>query len=134
MVKIYEMCGTSVDKEVNGTVVEYGDAKITLARAGGRNHRFAETLSKKLQPYRRAASNGTLPPETDRKLLIEVYAETVVLGWENILDQDGSPIPCNKQNIIKVFTDLPDFFRDIQELANSVTTFREQDIDDAVKN
>jgi hypothetical protein len=58
------------------------------------------------------------------KLLREVYAETVVLDWENVEDADGNPMPFNAANAVKLFTDLPDLFRDIQEQSQRSALFR----------
>lgn len=53
-----------------------------------------------------------------------MYAETIVLGWENVEDADGNPLAFNTANAIKLFTDLPDLFRDIQEQSQRSALFR----------
>jgi hypothetical protein len=48
----------------------------------------------------------------------------VVLGWENVTDSTGKVLPFSYENCLKVFNDLPDLFKDIQEQAQRSALFR----------
>lgn len=124
---IYELYATSKDAEVNGVIVTFGDAgKIRIARAGGANERFAAAFEKKTRGKRREIEAGTLPISEQRRLSVEAFAETVVLGWEGITDRDGKPLDFNRANVIKLLTELPDLFDRLREEATSMTNFQVQ--------
>jgi hypothetical protein len=67
-------------------------------------------------------------------MMRDVYVETVVLGWEGMLDAAGNPLPFNKENALKLFTDLPDLFQDVMEQAGKLALFREDIREDEAKN
>jgi hypothetical protein len=50
--------------------------------------------------------------------------ETVLLGWESVTGPDGKPLEFSKENAVKLFTDLPDLFKDIRETAEDMTLFK----------
>lgn len=139
----YELFKTDEELESSGVTLNYGTFKIVVARAGGGNKKYVRVLENKIRPYRRAIQAGTMDDATDRKVMAEVYAEAVILGWskvepgENgpketpnvIPGRDGEDIPFTKANVVMVLTDLPDLFADIISQAQQVSTFR-QDIDE----
>src|SRR5579872_2625402 len=95
---IYNLFQTDNVKEREGVVVEYDDlGKITIARAGGANARYNTAIYQKMQPYRRQLQlkQNKLDDKTIklmRRLNMELFAETVVLGWEGICDAEGVEI------------------------------------------
>lgn len=129
---LYKSFSTNKDLERDGIVLDYGtnDAgspiQIRIARAGGNNQKFAKVLEAKLRPHKRAMANETMDNGVAQRLLIETYAESIVLGWEGVQDRDGQDMPFNKQNVIKLFTDLPDLFTDVQQQAQKAALFRDQ--------
>jgi hypothetical protein len=131
--------------ETKGIVIDYGDDRIRIARAGGGNKAFVRLLEAKTKPLRRAIAVGAL--DNDRSLVImrEIYADTIILGWEvNVgtmtipewksgirpsdagveAKDDNELLPVNKENILKVFNNLPDLFIDIQQQASAGALFR----------
>ncbi len=131
--------------ESKGIIIDYGDARIRIARAGGANKKFAKALDRKTKPFRRAIQAGVLDNDRSNKLLMEVYAKTVVLDWETNTGTDSDPvwtngidpedagvdpveegglIQVNEENILKVFLNLPDLFFDLQQQAQAGTLFR----------
>lgn len=131
----YEMFKTDKKLEQDGIVLDYGSFKITIARAGGSNRRFEQLLEARAKPLRRAMAIET--PGLKRRvepLLREVFAETVVLGWENVRDAQGNVMPFSKENCVKLFTDLPDLFADVQEQAAKMSHFRTESLEDEAKN
>jgi len=137
---IYDLYATSKDAEVNGVVVTFGAAgKIRIARAGGANERFAAAFEKKTRGKRREIEAGTLPISEQRRLSVEAFAETVVLGWEGICerptkDAEGKEIPgktleYSRANVIKLLTELPDLFDRLREEATSMANFQVQNLE-----
>lgn len=130
---------TDKSLEQKGLVVDYGDTRVRVARAGGANQRFARVLDAKTRPLRRAIAAGSLDEERGSQILMEVFAETVVLGWETrgedgewrpgIASEDageepGELLPVTAENMVRVFRHLPDFFEDLRQQAQSSALFR----------
>jgi hypothetical protein len=131
----YKQFGTSEDLEVNGIWLDYGDAgRIKIARAGGANRRFATVLERKTRPYRRALDNGTIDPKVIERVMAEVFAETVILGWEDVIGRDGEPLPYTFDNVVQLLLDLPDLFLDIQAQAQRAALFLQANLEAAAKN
>ncbi len=115
--------------EKDGVWLEYGEAdgkpvRILIARAGGANTAYTKRLEALVKPYRRQIQTETIDPEQVQKLLKQAYAETVVLGWENVTDAEGNPLPFSAANVVKLFTELPDLWQDVQEQAQRATLYR----------
>lgn len=109
-----------------GVTIEYPGFSITIHRAGGSNKRFAQILNAKMKPYRHQFERGMLADDTSRRILLEAYAEGVVIGWKNVKDADGNDMAFTKENVVKLFDDLPDLFSDIKQQAENAALFREE--------
>ena len=67
-------------------------------------------------------------------ILREVYADTVVIGWSNVEGADGKPMAFTRENVIKLFTDLPELFADVQDQATNLALFRAEINEQDAKN
>lgn len=130
----YAMFKTDKKLETDGIILDYGDFKIKIARAGGNNTKYAEVLKRVSKPYRKAIEKEVLSEEIGRKILIEVFAEVVVIGWDGVLDEKGKPLTFSPANAKKLLNDLPDLFADIQEQASKASNFRQEELEEAAKN
>lgn len=123
----YELFGTNKELEAGkGVTLQYPGFSITIHRAGGANKKFASTLDQKMKPYRQRFERGLLDDDTSQKILLESYAEAVVVGWKDVKGPDGLPMEFNVENVVKLFTDLPDLFEDVKNQANKVSVFRQE--------
>lgn len=132
---LYDTFRTDPELEQKGVVIDYGDFRVTVARAGGANRRYAKVLETMMKPYRRAMELGVMKEEKAREVLGEVYASAIVLNWETkrsglwvqgIESKNGDEIlPFTKENVAKVFQDLPDLFSDIRSQADKAQLFRQ---------
>jgi len=145
---------TDTNLEKKGIVIDYGDTRITIARAGGANKRFSRMLDAKTKPYRRAIALGSFDDERSNAILREVYAHTVVLNWEENVGTAADPkwekgiapsdagvesteeklLPVTPENVALVFSNLQDLFIDIQNQAQASALFRAELNDVAVGN
>lgn len=130
---LYESYETDPQLEVDGVHLEIGLSKtkkvvtIRVRRAGGANQQFAKVFEQKSKPYRRLMEiPGALDPAVQERVMREVYAESVVVGWENVEDRNGSELPYNKANVLQLFTDLPDLFRRIVKETQDMDLFRRE--------
>lgn len=137
---LYSQFQTDKNVEKEGVVLEYGKTKdgriisIRIARAGGANTRYSKLLEAATKPYRRQLQNETMDNDVAESLTQKVYAQAVVLGWENVEDADGNPMEFNVDNCVKLFKDLPDLWADIQNQATRAALFRQDILEADAKN
>lgn len=133
MAGMYDNFQTDVTMERDGIILDYGDFRVTVARAGGANKQYLKLLEVKTRPHQRAIQAGLLDNDRSLAILREAYAETVIRNWEvrqedkwvqGIESQDGSLLPFTRENVLATFHKLPDLFQDIMEQAGRGTLFR----------
>ncbi len=138
---------TDTNLEKNGIVLQYGMVEreidgemkkvpidITIARAGGSNIRYDKVMDLKTKPYKRMIQADSLDPDLSKQIMREVYAETVILGWNNVQNKEGEFVEFSKKNVIQLMTDLPDLFGDIVSQANKAALFRAAIVEGDTKN
>jgi hypothetical protein len=122
---LYDTFGTDANLEAGqGITLEYPDCSITIHRAGGANKKYAQAISNKMKPYARKVQLGTMEEALAYRLLVEAYAEAIVIGWEGVTGKDGKPLPFTKENCITLFMDLPDLFADVRGQAENAAAFK----------
>ena len=137
---LYSQFQTDKNIEKDGVVLEYGKTKegkviaIRIARAGGANTRYTKMMEAATKPYRRQLQNETLDNDIADSITQKVYAQSVVLGWENVQDQNGNDMTFNLENCVKLFKDLPDLWSDIQNQATRAALFRQDILEADSKN
>jgi len=132
MVDIKKVYGTDKVKEKEGVLHDLGDGlKIRIARIGNPNYqkRF-EALSK---PHRRALRKGSLSNEIAEELLIKCMSETIVLDWEGI-EENGVEIPYSRENAVRILTDYHDLREHINDIANEMEGYKQEDEEEAIDN
>ncbi len=131
------------DLEKAGIILQYGtvtrDGKevpvnIRIARAGGSNTKFDKVFENKTKPYKRLIQTDALDKKVSEKIMREVYAETVILGWDNVQDKNDKFLDFTLENVLTLITDLPDLFLDIVTQAQKQSLFREEIIEADSKN
>jgi hypothetical protein len=143
--EMYEMFRTDKKAESEvGVILDYGNFKIRIARAGGENKKFERIVTARMKPFRRQLEADLMDNEVAKGILIEAYADAVILGWETrnkegnfvigIQDEKGIIQPYSRDNIIKAFMDLPDLFADVQEQSRKVSLFRSVELGEDLKN
>ena len=127
----YAMFQTDEAVEQAGVTIEYGPFYFKVARAGGANNRYRDTLRERLRPHMRALNNGVMNDELANRIYRDVFAETVVLGWGSeahgegkIAGPDGKPIEFSADAVKQLFKDLPDLASDLMQQAQSFNNFR----------
>ena len=135
MTNIYDMFATDTLREAEGFWHPVSDTiQFLMARAGGSNSNFAKSLEVRTRPHRRKIDNDDMDLDLANKIMIEVFAETVIKDWEGITNEDGEPMPYTKENAVMLLTQLPDLFNELREVAVKQANFRSANLEDAVGN
>ena len=141
---LYSMFGTAPGLESEGIWIVYGadkdkDPSFKVARSGGENRKYQTTLVNRARPYQRVLNVQSKDPDDATLKLIEgftkdAFIEACLKDWRNVKDKAGKPLSFSKENAYILFQELPELFRDLQEQANSIANFRQDQVDAAVKN
>ena len=107
---------------------------IEISPASNSRPTTSKRMEALVKPYRRQIQAETIDNKVLEKLVMQAFAETVVLGWENVEDRNGNLMEFNVANVIQLFTDLPDLFKDVQEQAQKAVLFREDILEVESKN
>ncbi len=127
----------STDKNLEsgaGVDICYPGFTITIHRAGGSNAKYANALRDKARPHSKMIANGMLDDTIAAKMLIEAFAESVIVGWKGVTDENGVELPFSIENCVKLFTDLPDLYADIKNQAEDFKVFQKANEETERKN
>jgi hypothetical protein len=115
--------------------------RIKISRMSSTNKRYTKELNKVTKPHQSAIANDALDNDLARKMLQEVFADTVLLDWENLPkseltgnDEDVEELEFNRENAIALFTEMPDLYDDWESRAQKSAAFREAEREIAAKN
>lgn len=132
---VYGAFKTDKDLERTGVWMDYGGFRVKIARSGGSNKPYLRLLEAKLRPYQRAIKTETIDPDLAEGIMYEVFAKTVIVGWETKVDDkwvaklqtlDGKLVNASPEAIVTVLKALPDLFSDLQEQSMKAAIFREE--------
>ena len=117
-----------------GIILDYGkDGRIKIHRAGGSNLRFSQVMAQKSRPYARQLAVDNLDEEISRRVMAEVYAETVVIGWDGVKDENDQDLPYSKEACVKLFLEVPELFLNVKAAALDAAQFRRIEKEDNLK-
>jgi hypothetical protein len=146
MASAYKLFANDKSTEQEGILINYGDFRLRIARAGGANQKFRRLLQAKLKPYRHQIDNDTMDEAVSEQLLRAAYAEAVILGWESRVETNGvetwepwletpdGRVEYSTAACVKVLNDLPELFRDVQTMAGKSANFRRAEEEEDAKN
>jgi hypothetical protein len=137
---LYKNYATDPNKESNGAEVPFEaneDGTIPtfiVSRIGDTNKEYMKSLRAATKPFQRQIDTGTLPADKDAAIFMEVFVSSILKGWSNVQDENGVNLPFTKSNAEKLFSDLPDVFKELQKQASTAALFRKTVLEDQAKN
>lgn len=119
--------------EKEGVWFDYGGFSVKMRAANAQNAAYTKLLEAKTKPHRRAIELKTISPEVERRLLMEVYAATIITDWVTETVKDGDKVQIvgieqkdshellepTEANFMKTLTALPALFPHLVEDASN---------------
>lgn len=105
-----------------GTWAEYQGSHFLIAYAG--NIRFARAKDRIERPHRRLIEKGSVDAADQRKWMIQAMAEGILLGWKNVLDDNGQEVPYTTQNGVMSLTNDENFREFVMTFSMELANFR----------
>lgn len=137
---IFEQFETNKEAEKKGVAIEYSANKdgtiptFFVSRMSRTNKNYLKSLERNTKAHRRAIELETIKPEQAEQINMQVFVDSILLGWENIKDKDGEVIQFTKENAKSLFERLPDLYDDLNEKAKKASTFRDEQVEEEAKN
>lgn len=120
--------------EADGVDINFGKGRvITIRRSSAKNREYKAAMSRVFKPHQKIGGMLTIDDESAEKLLVQVYSETVVVGWKGFIDDKGAQIPFSRSNCIELLTDAPEVFEHIKNESARFSNFAKEDIEQAGK-
>ncbi|MBW1672128.1 MAG: hypothetical protein JRJ45_00530 [Deltaproteobacteria bacterium] len=102
---------------------------IRILRAGGGNKKFGRSYTRITAPFQRRMQAKQMDDATSDRLHYEIYAESVVIGWKGIrFEGSDEDAPLTKENVVKLFVEMPDVFDIIRDAAMNMASFRKEEL------
>jgi hypothetical protein len=124
-----------VDEEIVPKWFEMeGGGRVQLRTISAADFRAIQkqTVRKKVDFKKVDGTPGRFEYESvDQELQNELYWDAVIVGWENLMDKNEKPIPCNRENKTLLMTRSKKFLEFVVEslkaLADDETTQQENE-------
>lgn len=127
---LFRQYGTDAKKEQEGVKVELlpnDDGSIptfVLAATSKANVKYTKALNKATKPYRR--NMDAVSDEHAERIFKDVFIEHVLKDWQNVQENDGSPIQYSREAALSLFERLPRLYDALIDRANSLELFRDE--------
>lgn len=129
--KLAEVKGVRVVVGINE--FNKGEMAITLSRMSRSNTAYTTAMEAATRDHAGDIAAGTMDEKLADDLMRGVFADVILLGWENIPLFDitgeeadkGSVAEFTKANALKLFDELPDVYDNWEGRAKKASTFRE---------
>lgn len=111
--------------EKDGIWLDYSPTlAVKIRRASRTNKRYRRVLEKHMRPVRKLVDAKQLSDDQGDQILLEIYAESIIIDWKGFTDDDGKEMKPTFANIVSVMTKLPDLFDNIREAASGMELFK----------
>lgn len=124
---------TNRQSEVEGIWVDGPEGlRLKVARMG--NPKYQAAVRRIGKPHARQLRQLTADTAIVEDVSKRAVAETILLGWENLQDNDGKDIPYSSQKAYELFNEVPDFYTMVCEYASDVQLYRDDAMQEAQGN
>lgn len=119
---IFEQYATDEKLENGGTWKAIGKGtRLLVARSG--NPQYAKRLTKLVEQSRAVLDlNDDVADSTSDKIMIDVIASTILLGWENLTFKK-QPMPYSVENA-KELLKVKEFRRQVVEISQDINNYK----------
>jgi hypothetical protein len=112
-------------REAAGAVLTFDDMTFTCRSATDANRGFKYALSIAAWKRRNEIKNTDATAfDVHESLVIEAFADAVVLAWSGVDDDKGEPIPFSRDACISLFEDCPKIWAAVREFAQDDSKYR----------
>lgn len=117
---------TSKESEQDGIWFTISDeVGFLIKRFGGFNSSdLKKAMASKYKPFANQIKMGTLDPEKEREIMVEMFVEACVVDWKGV-EIDGEERSFSKSLAVEFLIGLPDLFETLVAHASDFNNFKE---------
>lgn len=142
---LWDELGSDANIEIDGALMDYGDNRLWLARAGGANEAYDQFIKKRTMAESRKHPNRNIPIDTIEKITMEGVARHVVKklwcekhgdGYLHIpeLGKKFEKLHHDPQSMIMLFNEFKELWMRVQAFCSDLERYRVEEEDLAVGN
>jgi len=136
---LYSTYGSEPELEARGVVIDYElqnkeTFSIKIKRAGARNQEWKTAYNQIMKPHAQDIADGKISEDANKKLLAEIWAKTVVIGWSNLRGSDGTEVKFSKETCYELFCAFPDLLNDVIADSHLRSNFQHEEMEATAKN
>ena len=110
--------GVDRAKESQGTEVVIDDMAFVVRSAGSANRGYRYALALAANRHRDGLKGDpTKAFDVHEDVLIEAFADAVIIGWRGVDGEDGQPLEFNRENCIRIMQTCPTIWDRVREVA-----------------
>lgn len=119
---IFATYAVDESKELNGAAQKIGDSTFYIARAG--NAKYVKLLQAEVEKHQKALDmKDDNADKVSDQIMIDVIAETVLLGWDDTVTYKGEAFPYSKANARELLSHK-EFRREIMRRADDFSAYK----------
>lgn len=131
MLDIFSTFATDEVAENEGVWVPHSKARFLIGRAGNRN--YVKLLGEQIEKHQlELDAKDEAADKLSQKIMIDVVAKTVLLGWEN-LAYKGKPLAYSVENAVMLLKHK-DFRLLVSKMSDDINNFRSKLEETVAKN
>lgn len=137
---LYKKFKTDSDKSENGVWVEFPvdesnkNPAFLISYMAFSNKKYKKCFESRSRPFLRQIEMKTLSNNKAQEIEMDVFIDSILLDWRNIHDENGKIMQFSRENITKLFTDLPELYEKVKEIAQDRELFLQTDFESSAKN
>lgn len=127
-------------KELEGIEIPYGpndDGTIPTFRIlhqTSSNQKYARTLRRETLPHKRLIEMNALPQDKARLIGLRVFCLSILVGWDNVQDENDKLIPFSFDNAMELLQTLPSLYDRLNEESAKDSLFLQYSLENEAKN
>lgn len=122
----------TTDRDEEGVWTKYEGSDFRIAHVN--NPKFQSYFTKLQLPHKRQIDKGTLDADTQLEIMCKAMSRYVLVGWQNVINNDEEPVPYTVDAAQKVLIENADFREFVQDFAMDLSNFREEVISETGKS
>jgi hypothetical protein len=132
---IYDTFKTDNKAEVEGVWKDFPPnrdgtvPRFLIARMSPSNPGYVKRVEAVAKQYKVEINLDIFTEAQAFEPMLDVFVDTILIGWEHVQDQHEKLIEYTKDNAKKVLRDLPDLYLLLRTYANQLTTFRSTELE-----
>lgn len=131
---LYSKFKTDPSKVTKGIKVQIDESIFIIRPMNNENKEYQKAMADFQNANRVQLKTNTISDEKLRLMVREIFCETVLVGWKNVADENGNLMEFNKENAVKLLTDLDFIYTTLLEVAADHNSFMQSVKESDLKN